>query len=840
MSDFEARRADGRRVRRPRRLLAVALALVGVAASTSTAAGATGAATAAAASTAGASGYKATIVRTSYGIPHITADNFGSLGYGYGYAFASDDLCTMADDYITVEGQRSRYFGPDGSYTQVGGPVINNLDSDLYWHTVIDAHTVQNLLAATSGPGALKPQVRQLIAGYVAGYDGYLASVGGANGVPDPTCRGKAWVKPITSLDAYLRMYQLVDIEGSAGDPAGLAEAQPPAASSSPASSSSAPASSAASAPSATQIKALTDKLATKSAAPGSNALAIGSAGARGQQAGLLLGNPHFPWDGPERFYEVQMTIPGVYNVEGATLYGEPIVVIGFNSTVAWTHTDTPSFPETLYQLTLVPGHPTEYLDDGRAVPMAKRTVTVFEQTASGIAPVTRTLWSSRWGSVVDEFSGFPLSWTGSSAYVLADADANNFRFLNDFFATDEATSTADVLAVQKHYEGMPWVDTVAADSTGHALYTNVGSFPDVTDALAAQCDTPLGAVLFEQAGLPVLDGSRSSCAWGTDPDSAAPGIFGSSELPVLARSDFVENSNDSFWLTNPAQPLTGFSRILGSIGTDRGLRTRSALAMVTSRISGTDGLGPAGFTLRGVQNLMFSDIEYGATLVKPQLVAMCRSLPGGLAPTDSGAAIAVGDACNVLAAWNGREDPDSRGAVLFRDFWERALSLPEQPWAVAFDPADPVNTPNGLNVADSRVRTAFGDALADLTAAHLPYNVALGARQYVVRDGRQIPIPGGPGDPDGEFNAIYQNVLASPGVDPVIGSSYIQAVTWDRGSACPDAATLLTYSESANPDSPHYADQTRLFSEKKWVTAAYCADQVRAQAVSVQTVYGR
>ena len=30
--------------------------------------------------------YEAEVRRTSYGIPHIKADNFASLGYGYGYA----------------------------------------------------------------------------------------------------------------------------------------------------------------------------------------------------------------------------------------------------------------------------------------------------------------------------------------------------------------------------------------------------------------------------------------------------------------------------------------------------------------------------------------------------------------------------------------------------------------------------------------------------------------------------------------------------------------------------------------------------------------------------------
>jgi hypothetical protein len=39
----------------------------------------------------------AMMVRSAYGIPHITGRGFGWLGSGYGFAVASDDLCTMAE-----------------------------------------------------------------------------------------------------------------------------------------------------------------------------------------------------------------------------------------------------------------------------------------------------------------------------------------------------------------------------------------------------------------------------------------------------------------------------------------------------------------------------------------------------------------------------------------------------------------------------------------------------------------------------------------------------------------------------------------------------------------------
>jgi acyl-homoserine-lactone acylase len=779
--------------------------------------------------------YQATIVRTAYGVPHVTARNFGSLGYGYGFAFAKDNICTMANDYVAVEGQRSRYFGPNGSYQPLTGQV-NNLTSDLFWKSVIASRVVPRSLAVRQGPAAIGSALRGLISGYVAGYNGYLASVGGAKGVPDPTCQGKPWVRPITALDEYLRIYQVVDLEGQEAFMNGIDGAKPPTGAHKPASL-----------PPVSQIRALARKFAASRAASsiGSNAIAIGSAGARNHRHGLLLGNPHYPWAGPERFYQVQLTIPGRLNVEGATLFGIPLVVIGFTSTLAWSHTVATAWTETPYQLTLVPGHPTSYEYHGKAQAMTSRQVSVTERLPGGkLAVLKHTFWYSRYGPLISNLAGFSAPWTAKQAFALDDANANNFRFLNHFLATDQAHSVAEELTILKKYEGLPWVNTLAADSTGHALYADIQSIPNVTDAEANRCDTAVGKVLFSEIGLPVLDGSRPSCHLGTNPDSAVPGIFGPSEEPSLQRRDFVENSNDSYWMANPGQPLTGFPRVIGLAGTDQqgaqgadlGLRTRSALTMIGSRIAGTDGLGPAGFTLANLKNLSYSDIQYGARLVKPQVVAMCRAFPGGRAPLADGHAIAVGSSCRVLADWNGREDVDSRGALLFREFWENVLNRRTVPWVQPFNPANPVQTPSKLNVASKVVQDAFGAALQALAKAHVAYDAPLGAYQYEVAGGRRIPLPGGPGDPDGEFNAVYQVERGRV----LFGSSYVQAVTWKTGDRCPLASAVVTYSESANPASPHFADQTELFSHQKWAPAYFCPSAVNAHAISKLTVRGR
>ena len=153
--------------------------------------------------------FSAEIRRTEYGIPHIVANDHGSLGYGYGYAFAQDNLCVMADRVMTLRGDRSRYFGPTAN---AGDPfadeedATSNLASDVYYRGVRQSGIVRRLLArpAPLGPTA---QLRRMVDGYVAGYNRYLRDTGVAH-LPDPTCRGKAWVDPITAtrrMERHLR-----------------------------------------------------------------------------------------------------------------------------------------------------------------------------------------------------------------------------------------------------------------------------------------------------------------------------------------------------------------------------------------------------------------------------------------------------------------------------------------------------------------------------------------------------------------------------------------------------------------------------------------------------------
>ena len=181
--------------------------------------------------------YSATITRTAHGIPHVVADDFGSLGFGHGYATAETNLCNLADTLITGRGQRSRWFGPDKRYDDMVTLSATNLQTDALFTDIRNRHVVENLLAdPVRGPGA---EAKEMVKGYVAGVNQYVRDIGGANGVKDPTCRGAGYIKPdATALDLWYGVYaanllastgvfvpQIVDADPPTADDPGLPEA---------------------------------------------------------------------------------------------------------------------------------------------------------------------------------------------------------------------------------------------------------------------------------------------------------------------------------------------------------------------------------------------------------------------------------------------------------------------------------------------------------------------------------------------------------------------------------------------------------------------------------------
>jgi acyl-homoserine-lactone acylase len=261
---------------------------------------------------------------------------------------------------------------------------------------------------------------------------------------------------------------------------------------------------------------------------------------------------------------------------------------------------------------------------------------------------------------------------------------------------------------------------------------------------------------------------------------------------------------------------------------------------MIARRLAGSDGLGRAGFTLPTLQALMLGNRNYSADLARADVVAMCRAHP--VLTAGDGRNVDVRAVCNLLAGWNGRGDAGSRAEQVWETFFH-----PEPTWwRVPFDPAHPLTTPRGIDGDNPDVRRVFADTVQFLRA-----------RTVRIPRWAGISLPGCPGE-RGCFNVIEANdstgtlisapppqgtqapegIGAPPRLPPpiprrtigppsIFGSSFIMAVELTPHG--PVARTLLTYSESANPASPHHTDQTKLFVRKRWVTERFSEAEIEA-----------
>nr|WP_217436717.1 acylase [Pseudomonas koreensis] len=741
----------------------------------------------------------ADIRRTAFGVPHIRAENERGLGFGIGYAYAQDNLCLLANEIVTVNGQRSRYFGPE----QFTVEQRENRVSDLFFTWLNTSEAVKAFWDAQPA------QVHDLVEGYAAGYNRYLAERR-EQGLPQQ-CQGE-WVRDIAAED-LVKLTRRLLVEGGVGQFAeALAGATPPQAT--------------AQFDSKAQAYQLADARLQRFALDrGSNAVAVGSERSFNGR-GMLLANPHFPWVGGMRFYQMHLTIPGKLDVMGAALPGLPMINIGFNQHLAWTHTVDSSKHFTLYRLQLDPKDPTRYLLDGKSLPLNKQTVTVQVKQADGqVVPVSRDVYNSQFGPIV-QWPG-KLDWDHQYAYSLRDANLDNDRVLTQWYAMNQASSLKALQDSVHKIQGIPWVNTLAVDDKGQTLYMNLSVVPNVSADKLAKCSDPrIGLQMI------VLDGSNSACAWDTDPQAAQKGIYAANQLPQLLRKDFVQHSNDSAWLANPAQPLTGFSPLISQEGQPLGLRSRFAL----ERLSALGKKGP--LAVKDLQQMVMDDNVYLATQVLPDLLKFCAA--------DLGAdAAALKPVCVSLKGWDGRANLDSGiGLVHFQNIMQALQASPDV-WRVPFDPKDPQHTPRGLAIEQPAVSKELREAL--LASAATAQKMGLkpetrwGDIQVVSSGARQTAIHGGPGTL-GIYNAIQSVPREDGKLEVISGTSYLQVVSFDDNG--PHAQGLLAFSLSSDPESKYSRDQTQAFSKKQWSVLPFTEQQIAAdpqyQLQTVREVAGK
>lgn len=803
--------------------------------------------------------YRAVIRWTESGIPHILADDLPSAAFGQGYAFARLNGCILADQILKVRSERAKTFGP--------GDNNANIDSDaLMLHRQLIAQ----------GERALDEQpddIRQSIEAYVAGYNEFIGTR--ADELP---CGGESWVRPIESKDLLAYYVEIAGLASSRQLESFILAATPPTAGLEQGPEEP---------PRATPDVSVLGDLKI-----GSNGWGIGKDRSFGGN-GMVLANPHFPWQGELKLYESHLRVPGEIDVYGASLMGVVGVLIGFNEAMAWTHTVSAGNRFTVYRLTLDPEDPTVYMYDGAPRAMEKDTYTIeVLQDDGSTEEVTRTMYRSHYGPIIAPVSN-GLPWTRDSVYTFRDANANNFALIRQFLGMDQAQSLSEFQDVHAQVQGIPWVNTISASAEGEAWYADTCPTPNLSaDALTRWQDSlatdPVAGLFFNAAGLVVLDGADSRNEWVEESGAREAGLVPFAKMPQLTRSDYVFNANDSYWSTNPDQPLEGFSPLHGGERTPRSPRTRMN-AVTLSEVGPSGASGPDGlFDLDEMRLAALSNRGMVAELLRDSVVERCEGvgeITFEVEPMPNmfeQITLDIGPACTVIANWDRRLDIGSVGAVVWRefvgDFSGAALEDRGVLFAQPFNHEDWVNTPRGLAQAPEdaedadRIIESLGTAVWRLGLAGIAVDAPLGEAQYTKkyaarpdpdaqegdeREFAKIAVGGG-GRNEGVTNLIIYDSLKST-LEPDLprgevingatdlttegyvinyGTSFIMTTEFtDDG---PEAFAFLTYSQSDDPESPYHTDQTQAFSEKRWRQVLYTEDDIAADpALDVEVIFG-
>jgi acyl-homoserine-lactone acylase len=647
----------------------------------------------------------------TWGVPHVYGADDAALFYGFGWAqmHSHGDLLTRL--YGRARGRAAEYWG------------AAELASDRLVRTM-GFHTRSHEWLAAQAPA-----MRANLEAFAAGLNAYAARY------PERLAPEVRVALPLTAADVLAHM-QRVMFTFLASDSEGA-------------------------------LTLLGEGLPNM---PGSNAWAITPPYATGGHA-TLLANPHLPWFDLYLFYEAHLAGPDV-DVYGVTLLGMPVLTIGFNEYLGWTHTVNTHDGFDAYALSPTPDG-AGYLLDGVAQPYETTTETLLVREPDGALRAEElVVRRSAHGPLLGERDGQPIA-----VRVVGVDQAQTPGIAAQWWAMSKAHNLAAFEAALRQLQ-LSMFTVMYADRDGHILSLFGGQTPVRNGGDFAQWAR-------------VQPGERSDNIWSA--------IHPYDDLPrvVDPPAGWVQNSNCPPWHTSVPSPLdpAAFPPYLAPRYLD--FREQRALRMLRER---------TGMSFEELLAAKHSTRSELADRLLDELVAAARQ-------SSSAQAHAAAD---TLSGWDRCFDVDSRGAALFAGWTQAVKSSGElyasDLFATAWDPERPFDTPCGLADPAAAV-AALERAAAQLREAHGALDVPWGEVARLRRGAVDLPANGAIGDPLGVFRVTGFLPDADGRQKSLFGDTFVLAVEF---SDPPRAEALLSYGNSSQPGSPHIGDQLELYQRKQ------------------------
>ena len=537
--------------------------------------------------------------------------------------------------------------------------------------------------------------------------------------------------------------------------------------------------------------------------APDSNAWAVNGGAVAGGVA-MLAGDPHLPQTIPSIWYQAALAAPGLA-VTGVTVPGLPGVLIGHNSHVAWSLTDTQNQATLFYTEQTSARRPGEYFWRGAWHPMRQVRYTI---PVRGGAPVRLTVDLTVHGPVLTRAGQTTsVDWMGNipSPDVAA------------LLAVNKAQDFAQFRAALAGWRA-PTQNFVYADDRGNIGAISAGYYPILRHG---------------DPWLP-LPGTGADDVAGVIPYRAVPQVYNPPGHAVVTANQRPAGPSYPYYLGTTADFF------------DPGYRA----SQIGALLRGKSRLAPGAFA-----TIQLNVTDALARRIVPRLLAALHGQHLS-APERS--------AAGLLAGWDGSMTTASAAAALWWTFWDDYLAAVFGPWwraakvpvhldrpglAVsaqqfsldqvleAWTVADPANraftAPGGPHrTADEVMRLAFGAAVAHLAArlGGTPGTWAWG-RLHTRRFPSVTQAPGLGYGPRASGGDAWTINAADGGLESHSGPSWRMIVAWTgRGSAT--AEGVYPGGQSENPASGWYSDQMADWWDGRYLpmppAAGYTARPIR------------
>ncbi|MGI8583247.1 MAG: acylase [Chitinophagaceae bacterium] len=499
---------------------------------------------------------------------------------------------------------------------------------------------------------------------------------------------------------------------------------------------------------------------------PGSNSIAIGPSRSESKNA-MLLTNPHLPWSDFFTFYEAHLNAPG-FSAYGVSLIGFPGLSIAFNQNLGWTHTVNTIDASDRYELTLKDDG---YLLDSTTFPFEKKSINIkVKQDDGNMKEENVTFKYSKHGPVMGEKNARLADGVGQGkAYAVRIAGLENAFMGEEYFKMAKAKNFAEFETAVKMLQN-PMFNIVYADKTGNIMYLFNGNVPVRKE----------GDWKFWNG---TIDGTSSKYIWSkTHPYNDLPKLFNPA-------SGFVQNANDPPWTSTYPVALDPkkFPAYMSPV--EMGLRPQRVVNMIKDDASiSFDEL---------VDYKLNTEMEAADRFLDDLLIAV-EQFPDSLAVK----------AATVLKAWDKSANADSRGAVLFEQwFLKLTREMVAKPWSLT----EPVTTPDGLK-DPKKAAELLAQAADEVIKKYGSLDVAYGDINRFRANNIDYPGNGAP-DRMGVYRAMYFREDKDKKNIAWHGDTYVAITEFGKKVR---ASVLLSYGNSSQPGSKHAGDQLQLLSQKK------------------------